>query len=214
MRCLSALLTLTLAMPLAAQAWDLRVEAPYLHGQALPGASTTQGRLADRGLDHGQGFLLSVNHRIIRVNPVVRLDWTAEYAQWTADGQVLLGSATASSRLRQSGFGLGVNAQFWVPFTGVAGELGLIQRIQDYRYTAAGLSEDHTLNRTWLRAGLRWRFPMPELAPYVAVSYQRPLSPGHPSDSGPGTTLASHLATQGSGQEFDRLWTVGVGVQF
>lgn len=214
MRYAAAFLLLPLAVPLAAQAWDLRVEAPFAHGQSLPGVQVQgAGQLRDGGLDRGKGLILSVNHRIIRVNPVLRLDWTLEYSQLKADGQ-LLGAVSGTTQLKQHGFGAGVNAQFWVPFSGVAGELGVIQRFQDYRYTAAGLAQDHTLSRTWLRVGARWRIPMPELAPYFAASYQCPISKNSPVSQGSTANLSSHLAAQQTGQEFDHMWTFGVGVQF
>jgi hypothetical protein len=116
--------------------------------------------------------------------------------------------------LKQSGVGAGLNAQFWIPFSGVAGELGLIQRFQDYEYDLGSSSLDSHLSRTWLRAGLRWRLALPLAAPYVAVSYQRPVSVSHPTELGSVQNRPSYLAAQGMGQEFDRLWTLGVGIQF
>jgi hypothetical protein len=92
--------------------------------------------------------------------------------------------------------------------------MGLIQRFQKYQFSSAGISEDHNLSRTWLRVGIRWRFPMPLLAPYVAASYQAPLSKDHPVQMASVTDLAAYLRAQGSGQEFQRMWTFGVGVQF
>ena len=109
---------------------------------------------------------------------------------------------------------MGVNAQFWIPFTGAAAELGLIQRFQDYRFEAAGSTQKHTLSRTWLRVGARWRLPMPVAAPYLAASYQQPLTKDRPVKLNSAQDLASYFAAQGKGQEFERMWTFGVGVQF
>jgi hypothetical protein len=61
---------------------------------------------------------------------------------------------------------------------------------------------------------MRWRFPMPLVAPYVAASYQQPISKDKPVHVGSVSDVASYLNAQGSGQEFDRMWTFGVGVEF
>jgi hypothetical protein len=170
--------------------------------------------LSGEALDRGRGVILSVNHRLVRVNPVLRLDWTAEYSDWKADGAARIGAGAHRTHLEQKGFGAGINAQFWIPFTGAAGELGVIQRFHDYRYTLAGSSVDHRISRTWLRVGARWRLALPSAAPYVAISYQRPLSSARPARRDSYPDLAACLAAQGSGQEFERMWTVGAGVQF
>ena len=202
-------------VPLAGQAWDLRVERSFLSGQGLePTVVGGMGPLTRDDLDRGRGVILSVNHRLVRVNPVLRLDWTAEYNDWRTDGVAQIGAGVHRTHLEQRGFGAGVNAQFWIPFTGAAGELGVIQRFQDYRYTLSGSSVDHRISRTWLRVGARWRLALPSAAPYVAVSYQRPLGSSRPSRQASYPDLAACLAAQGSGQEFERMWTVGVGVQF
>lgn len=202
-------------VPLAGQAWDLRVERPFLSGQVLnPAVIGGMGALVDDDLGRGKGVILSVNHRLVRVNPVLRLDWMVEYSDWKADGAARIGASSYRTGLEQSGFGAGLNAQFWVPFTGAAAELGVLQRFQDYRYHVAGASQTHHVSRTWLRLGARWRLALPSAAPYVAISYQRPLSPAHPADRNDYPNLAACLAAQGSGQEFERLWTIGAGVQF
>lgn len=202
-------------LPLVGQAWDVRVEVPFADGQSLPGTLVQgAGQLIDGGLDRSKGMILSMNHRLVRVNPVLRMDWGLEFAQLKADGQFQVGSATYTSRLKQSGIGVGVNAQFWIPFSGAAAELGMIQRFQDYRFEAAGITQNHALSRTWLRVGARWRLPMPVAAPYIAASYQQPLSKSHPVKLNSAQDLASYLAVQGKGQEFERMWTFGVGVQF
>jgi len=207
---------LSLAMlPLSAQAWDLRVEVPFPKGQNLPQTlvqGTTNYLAGD--LDTGHGAIFTLSHRIIRMGPVLKFDWGVEVAQWKADGQIQRDGATQASTLKQYGAGLGVNAQFWVPFFGIAGEMGLIQRFQKYQFQTAGASEDHTLSRTWLRVGTRWRLPFPVLSPYVAASYQQPVRKDHPVKLSSVSDLAGYLNAQGSGQEFERTWTFGVGLQF
>ena len=118
-----------------------------------------------------------------------------------------------SSALTQSGAGLGLNAQFWVPFTGLAGELGVIGRFQHYAYEGAGARQTEDLSRAWLRVGARWRLPLPGHL-YVAASYQEPLRKDRPVRLGSVADLESYLTAQGSGQEFERLWTFGAGLQF
>jgi hypothetical protein len=211
----SCLLLLLAAGPLSAQAWDLRADFSFPQGQSLPQTLLTgTSQLLSGDLDKGQGVILSANHRIIRVGPVLKLDWGVEYSQLKASGNMSQGSSQLGSSLDQKGLGIGLNAQFWVPFTGVAGEMGVIQRFQKYTYEGAGASQDSHLSRTWLRVGMRWRFPMPLVAPYVAASYQQPISKDKPVHVGSVSDVASYLNAQGSGQEFDRMWTFGVGVEF
>jgi len=208
------LLTLT-CLPLAAQAWDIRAEVPFPKGQNLPQTAIQgTGELISGSLDTGKGVIFSVSHRIIRVGPVLKFEWGLEYSDWKAEGQIQQKAASADSRLHQYGAGIGLNAQFWVPFTGIAGEMGVIQRLQSYRYGGAGASEGHNLSRTWLRVGMRWRLPLPVISPYVAASYQQPISKDHPVHVDSVNDVGTYLSAQGSGQEFQRLWTFGVGVQF
>jgi len=206
---------LTFALPLSAQAWDLRLEAPFPKGQDLP-STTLQpaGQPVSGSLDTGHGVILTGSHRIVRVGPVLQLEWNAEYAHLQADGQIQQGHGPFGSQLRQEGFGAGINAQFWVPFSGFAGEAGLVERFQSYRYEGAGVSEDRNLARPWLRAGMRWILPIPARGPYLAASYQFALVRDRPvfRDSDP--NLGAYLDAQGSGQEFQSLWTLGVGIQF
>jgi hypothetical protein len=213
LKILPTLFLALLTLPLSAQAWDLRLEAPFAKGQSLP-ATSIQGVTASGGLDTGQGVIFTVSHRIERLGPVLKFEWNAEYTQLQADGQIQQGQAGSASRLRQSGLGAGVNAQFWVPFTGFAGELGLLERIQSYRYAGAGAAQSETIARPWLRAGLRWNLPLPGLGPYLALSYQVPVAKDHPVQQGSAPNLGSYLNAQGAGQEFQRLWTVGLGVSF
>jgi hypothetical protein len=203
-----------LAQPLAAQAWDLRLEAPFPKGQSLPATAIQDAGPASGGLDTGQGVIFTVGHRIMRVNPVLKFEWNAEFSQLQASGQIHQGQASAGSRLSQSGIGAGVNAQFWVPFTGFAGELALLGRLQSYRYAGAGAAQTETLLRPWLRTGLRWNLPFPGIEPYLAASYQVALVRDQPVQQDSAPTLPAYLSAQGAGQEFDRMWTVGVGVTF
>jgi len=55
---------------------------------------------------------------------------------------------------------------------------------------------------------------MPLVSPYLAASYQQPLSKDHPVRVNSVQDLSAYLSAQGSGQEFSRMWTFGVGVQF
>ena len=202
-----------LALPLSAQAWDVRLEAPFPRGQDLP-LTTAAGQATSGALNTGQGAIFTLSHRIERLGPVLKVEWNAEYAQLRADGTVRQGQSSAASRLEQSGLGAGVNAQFWVPFTGFAGELGLLERLHSYRYEGAGFAEDRTIARPWLRAGLRWVLPFPGLGLYLAASYQDALVRDKPVQLGSAPDLGAYLGAQGAGQEFQSLWTLGVGISF
>ena len=201
------------ALPLSAQAWDLRLEAPFAKGQDLPPEHRGgPGHLGFPG-HRPRGRSSRSSHRIVRVGPVLKFEWNAEYSQLQADGQIQQGPAPQPSRLKQSGLGAGVNAQFWVPFTAFAGELGLLGRFHAYRYEGAGAAQDETLVRPWLRAGVRWVLPFPGISPYLAASYQQPLARDRPV-AGSAPDLDAYLGAQGAGQEFQRLWTVGLGISF
>lgn len=207
-------LALTAALPLAAQTWDLRLELPFPKGQNLPQTLISgSGELVRGGLDTGHGYILSASHRLVRVGPVLKLEWGTEFSHWQADGQLLNGTAISSTQLRQTGLGLGLNAQFWLPFTGAAGELGLIERVQHYSFEAAGEKQTETLARPWLRVGLRYRLPLP-FAPYLAASYQQPITKDQPVKLQSTADVQGYLKAQGSGQEFERMWTFGLGVMF
>ena len=202
------------ALPLCAQ-WDLRLEVPRPRGQSLPQTLITgTGQLASGGLDTGRGYIASVNRRLFQVGPLLRVEAGLEYSQWKADGTLVQGAALQGTALKQQGAGLGLNAQVWVPFTGLAGEIGLIQRFQRYTFEANGLSNTNDLSRTWLRVGARWRLPLPVVHPYLAASYQQPLSKDKPVRLDTAADLASYFTAQGNGQEFERMWTFGVGVAF
>ncbi len=206
-----------LAVPLSAQAWDLRLEVPFPKGQNLP--QTLIGgavQLAQKNLDTGKGIIFTANHRIVRVGPVLKLEWGAEFSQWQADAQFQQGAATVGGHLKQTGVGVGVNAQFWVPFTGLAGELGAIGRFQSYKYDVDAAGQDRNLVRPWLRVGIRYTLPipLPVVNAYLAASYQQPITKNHPVQVDSPADLASYLTAQGSGQEFQRVWTFGAGVTF
>jgi hypothetical protein len=214
MKTLQTLSLVLLSLPLSAQAWDLRLEAPFAKGQDLPGTTVQgSGQALSGSLDTGKGVIVTASHRIIRVGPVLKFEWNAEYAYLQADGRIQQGQA-AASRLRQSGLGVGINAQFWLPFTDFAGELGLLERFHSYRFEGASAAEDRTIARPWLRAGLRWVLPFPGPRPYLAASYQAPLTRDKPAQLGSVQNLGAYLDAQGSGQEFQSLWTLGVGISF
>lgn len=201
-------------LPLAGQAWDLRFEASFPEGQSLPETLLTgTSQLVSGTLDTGQGGILTLSHRLIRIGPVLKFEWSLEAAKLKAEGTYTAGTPTGTT-LTQEGLGLGLNAQFWIPFTGVAGELGLIQRFHRYTYDVGGERSTEDLSRTWLRVGARWRLPFFAVRPYLAASYQQPFSSDNPVSLGSAEDLAALLSAQGSGQEFERLWTFGVGVQF
>jgi hypothetical protein len=213
---LKPLAVAALALPLSAQAWDFRLEVPSPKGQNLPQTwvAGTTDLIQQKSLDTGKGFILSASHRIIRVGPVLKLEWGVEYSRWTADGQVQQGTADLGSRIRQYGLGLGLNAQFWVPFTGLAGELGVLERLQSYKLEVGTASHAKDLARPWLRVGMRYNLPLPVINAYLAASFQQPITKDHPVKVSTTSDLTGYLETQGSGQEFERLWTYGVGVTF
>ncbi len=203
-----------IAMPLAAQ-WDARVEVPFPKGQNLPQTLISgTAQLVSGDLDAGRGGIVTISRRLWAFGPVIRLEGNLEIAQWQADGMVVQGSAQQPSTLKQSGPGVGLGVQFWVPFTGIAGELGFIERFQNYKFSTAAFSRDQNLARTWLRVGARWRLPFPVVHPYLAASYQQPITKDTPVKLGSVADLATYLSAQGTGQEFDRMWTFGVGITF
>lgn len=202
------------ALPLAAQ-WDLRLEVPRPSGQSLPQTLISgTGQLASGDLDTGHGFIASANRRLFQIGPLFRMEAGLEYSQWKADGTLVQGSTVQGTALKQQGVGVGLNAQVWVPFTGLAGEIGVIQRFQRYTFDASGLSNTKDLSRTWLRVGARWRLPLPVVHPYLAASYQQPITKDKPVRLNTAADLASYFSAQGNGQEFERMWTFGVGVAF
>ncbi|MBK8791209.1 MAG: hypothetical protein IPO28_13965 [Holophagaceae bacterium] len=202
------------ALPLSAQ-WDLRLELPRPSGQSLPQTLLSgSGQLVSGDLDSGRGFIASANRRLFQLGPLLKLEGGVEVSQFTADGSLSQGGTMQATKLKQQGLGVGLNAQLWVPFVGIAGEFGLIQRLQHYRYDTAGASSTKDLSRTWLRVGARWRIPSVVVHPYLAASYQQPVTKDRPVKLSSSSDLAAYFSAQGSGQEFERLWTFGVGVTF
>jgi hypothetical protein len=215
MKTLQTLSLALLALPLSAQAWDVRLEVPFPKGQNLPLTLLQgSGQLLSGSLDSGKGVIFSLSHRIVRVGPVLKFEWGGEFAQWQADGQIQQGAGSAPSRLKQTGVGVGINAQFWVPFTGLAGELGVMERFHSYKFEGGGAAQDKNIARPWLRVGIRYNLPFPGVSPYLAASYQQPVTKDKPVQLSSVRNLADYLSAQGSGQEFERLWTFGVGVAF
>jgi hypothetical protein len=211
---LALLPTCLAALPLCAQ-WDLRLELPRPTGQNLPQTLITgTGNLVAGDFNTGQGFIATVSRKILQVGPLLKLEGGLEYSQFTADGNLATGTASQSTNLKQRGLGVDVNAQIWVPFVGIAGELGLIQRFQRYTFDTTGASNTRDLSRTWLRVGTRWRIPSVVVHPYVLASYQQPITKDHPVRLNSASDLADYFTAQGNGQEFQRLWTFGVGVAF
>lgn len=210
--CLAALLLG--AAPLRAQ-WDLRLELPRPTGQSLPQTLLSgSGQLVSGDFDTGKGFIATVNRRILQIGPLLKLEGGLEYSQFTANGSLATGAATQGTKLKQQGVGVDLNAQVWVPFVGIAGEIGLIQRLQRYTFDTAGAASHKDLSRTWLRVGARWRIPSVVVHPYVVASYQQPVSKDRPVKLGSASDLAAYFSAQGSGQEFERMWTFGAGVTF
>jgi hypothetical protein len=202
------------ALPLCAQ-WDLRLELPRASGQNLPQTLFSGGvQLASREFDTGKGYIASVNRQLFQVGPLLKLEAGLEYSQFSADGSLALNNVSQGTKLKQQGAGVSLNAQIWVPFVGIAGELGLIQRLQRYTFDTTGASNAQNLSRTWLRVGTRWRIPSVVVHPYLAASYQQPVSKDRPVKLSNASDLATYFSAQGSGQEFERLWTFGVGVTF
>ena len=202
------------ALPLCAQ-WDARLELPRPTGQNLPQTLISgTGNLVAGDFNTGQGFIATVSRQLLQVGPLLKLEGGLEYSQFRAGGDLANGAGSQGTNLKQQGVGLDLNAQIWVPFTGIAGEFGLIQRFQRYTLDAAGASNAKDLSRTWLRVGTRWRIPSVVVHPYVVASYQQPVTKDHPVKLSSASDLATYLTAQGSGQEFQRLWTFGVGVAF
>jgi hypothetical protein len=210
----TAFLALLLTAQLAAQTWGMRVEVPFPKGQSLPQTLLTgSSQLASGTLDTGRGMIVTLDRRLVVFGPVLRLEATFEGASLKSDAAVQLGAQTQRGSLSQAGLGLGLNLQVWVPFFDLAGEVGVIQRVQRYEFKAYGAGTTHTLGRPWLRVGGRFRLPLP-FRPYVAASYQQPITKDRPVRLASAADLATLLGAQGSGQEFDRMWTFGVGWSF
>ncbi len=215
----SIVLLLLLALPLAAQ-WDLRVELPRPSGQNLPSTLYSGGGALVRGeFDTGNGYIATVSKRIFAFGPIARLEWNVEYSRFTTTGTLVQTDSsnvqtTSATRLTQQGVGAGLNLQLWIPFTGLGGEIGVVERFQRYKSTGPGVEKTSNLARPWLRVGTRWRLPFPVIHPYVAASYQQPITKDRPVKLNSASDLQDYYNAQGNGQEFQRMWTFGVGVTF
>lgn len=177
-------------LPLGAQTYDLRFEVPFPQGQSLSAEGDQRG---SGSLDTGRGGILGLERTFLEW-PVLRLSAGVEATRFRQHGSVVEGSTHHPAQLTQLGFGVGLQAQFWFPFVGAAGEMGILQRFQRSRYEAAGILQRHDLSRTWVRVGARWRLPFRSIRPYLAVSYQEPLRTEQ--------------------VEVRRLWTLGIGATF
>lgn len=214
-----ASLLLATALPLAAQ-WDLRLELPRPSGQNLPSTLLSGSSSLVRGdFDTGQGYIATVSRRIFAFGPIARLEWNVEYSRFATTGTLVQTDSsnvqtTATTRLTQQGVGAGLNLQLWIPFTGLGGEIGVVERFQRYKSTGPGVEETSNLARPWLRVGARWRLPIPVIRPYVVASYQQPITKDHPVKLSSASDLQDYYNAQGNGQEFQRMWTFGVGVTF
>ena len=210
-----ALLPLCLAaLPLCAQ-WDLRLELPRPTGQSLPQTMLSgTGQLVAGELGTGNGWVATLSHPLVQAGPLLRFEGSLDYSRLSVSGDLAKGTGLQGAQLRQQGVGLGLNAQVWVPFTGLAGEIGLIQRFHRYTLDTAGAGSARNLSRTWLRVGTRYRLPSIGVQPYLVASYQQPVTRDHPVKLSSVADLAAYFAAQGSGQEFERMWTFGAGVAF
>lgn len=213
-------LPLFIALPLAAQ-WDLRMELPRPSGQNLP--STMLGgtaSLAQGDFDTGKGYIATVSQRLYAFGPIARLEWNVEYSRFATEGTQVQTNTTTSvqtvnaTHLTQQGVGVGLNLQLWIPFTGLGGEIGVIERLQHYKSTGPGVEKTSNLARPWLRVGTRWRLPFPVIHPYLAASYQQPITKDRPVKLSSANDLQAYYNAQGNGQEFERMWTFGVGITF
>ena len=220
-----ALLLAFLALPLGAQAWDLRVEVPYPTGQNLPQTFLSgTGDLVHGTLNTGTGSIVTLSSRIIRVGPILKLEWLGEVAQWQANGQIQTTnsgqgtSTTQGSNLTQKGVGVGLNAQLWIPFTGFAAEVGVIERFNAYQYSGSSggisASQSQNLTQSWMRVGARFEIAIPGITPYLCASYQQPITSSSPLQVSSTQDLKTLFSAQGAGQQFNRVWTFGVGIMF
>ncbi len=204
--------------PLMSQSWDFRLEYPMPKGQNLPQTMITgvSDIVKTEKFDTGKGLIFTAGHRIIRLGPILRFDGLVEFAQFKTDGKFKVNDLLKESTLKQHGFGAGLNARFDVPFIGLSGEIALIHRFQTYKFNSGhDVPEiDDNINRTWMRVGVRYTLPIPIINPYLAASYQQPFSKDKPVNLTSAEDLQALLTAQGTGQEFDRMWTFGVGVQF
>ncbi|MFZ9834501.1 MAG: hypothetical protein ACO3D2_00475 [Holophagaceae bacterium] len=212
----SLCLSMGLAMgtlPLSAQ-WDLRLEIPSANSRNLPDTLLTGSTALQKGqFDLGKGYIVTGSKALFDLG-VVSLDGSLEYSEFKATGTVTQVQRILASQIKQQGLGVGLNAMVWAPFIGVAGEFGVIQRFQSYEVILDNVSKSNTLGRTWMRVGARYRIPFIPLDAYVTASWQQPLNASKPVEVSSTQSLVDLLNTQGTGQEFNRLWTFGVGIRY
>ncbi len=219
MRSILRCLPLCFALPLAAQ-WDLRMELPRPSGQNLPATLLSgSSSLVQGDFDTGSGYIATLSKRIVAFGPIARLEWNAEYSRFATTGTLVQTDSAnvqtlSTTHLTQQGVGVGLNLQLWIPFVGLGGEFGVVERFQHYKSTGPGVEKTTNLARPWLRVGTRWRLPIPVIHPYVAASYQQPITKDRPVKLSSANDLQGYYNAQGNGQEFERMWTFGVGVTF
>ncbi len=194
--------------------WDIRVEIPSAKSSNLPNVLLAGSTALQKGeFDMGKGYIITGSKAIFDVG-LLSFDGSLEYSEFKASGTMTQAQRLLASQVKQQGVGLGLNAMVWAPFVGVAGEFGLIHRFQSYDIVLDTASKSKTFGRTWMRIGARYRIPFVPFDAYVTASWQQPLSPDKPVVINSAQSLVDLLNTQGTGQEFNRLWTFGVGVRY
>lgn len=207
------ILSAVISLPLSAQ-WDIRLEIPSVNSSNLPDALITGSTALQRGeFEMGKGYIVTGSKAIFDAG-ILSLDGSLEYSEFKSMGTMTQAQNLLASQIKQQGIGVGLNAQVWAPFIGVAGEFGLIQRFQSYEVILDSASKSKTIGRTWMRVGARYRIPFVPFDAYIAASWQQPLNASKPVAITSAQSLVDLLNTQGTGQEFNRLWTFGVGIRY
>lgn len=209
-------------IPLMAQ-WDIRVEIPSASSGNLPDALVAGTTNLTKGtFNTGEGYIISGSKAIFDLG-LFSLDGGLEFSQvktigsmsqLTTTGLPFPGQEKIGSSLKQQGVGVSLNAIIWAPFIGLGGEFGLIQRFQTFNIDLGTATKSKNLGRTWMRIGARYRIPFIPFDAYVTASWQQPLNATQPVTINSAQSLVDLLNTQGTGQEFNRLWTFGVGVRY
>lgn len=207
------ILSAVISLPLSAQ-WDIRLEIPSVNSSNLPDALITGSTALQKGeFNMGKGYIVTGSKAIFDAG-ILSLDGSLEYSEFKSMGTMTQAQNLLASQIKQQGIGVGLNAQVWAPFIGVAGEFGLIQRFQSYEVILDSASKSKTIGRTWMRVGARYRIPFVPFDAYIAASWQQPLNASKPVAITSAQSLVDLLNTQGTGQEFNRLWTFGVGIRY
>lgn len=217
------LVSMIVVLPLSAQ-WDIRLEIPSPKSNNLPNTLLT-GTTALQGgeFDTGKGYIVTGSKAIFDAG-LFSLDGSLEYSDFKNEGTMAQLPTTGlpvsqtqinlTSSVKQQGLGVGLNAIIWAPFIGVGGEFGLIQRFQSYEVILDKVSNSKTIGRTWMRVGGRYRIPFVPVDAYITASWQQPLNASKPVVVNSTQSLLDLLNTQGTGQEFNRLWTFGIGIRY